>query len=151
MTINSLVGKTVVEVFLADDQEAIKFDVIQDNTNATIFSIIARCDGDCCSHTWIEDVINPEVLIGSPVLSVEDLELPTELCGKTKLDSDSYYEEEMQYYGCAVKTDKGTCTIGYRNSSNGYYGGNLVWPNDDYYYGGVFGQNMSNEKWVKIA
>lgn len=37
--------------------------------------------------------------------------------------------------------------------SNGYYGGNLVWPDADdspYYYGGVFGQNVSNNQWGPV-
>lgn len=135
-----LVGKTVKEIFLADDREAIKF-VLGDDSE-----IIARCDGDCCSHTWIEDVLAPEVAVGSPVLNVIDLELPEDLRTPTKTEN---YEEEMQYYGCAIETAKGRFTIAYRNSSNGYYGGNLAWPGESY-YGGVHGQNESTEQWKLI-
>jgi hypothetical protein len=40
--------------------------------------------------------------------------------------------------------------IDYRNESNGYYGGELCWP-DDHFYGGVHGQNVSTEQWVDVT
>lgn len=55
----------------------------------------------------------------------------------------------MAYYGCKITTGKGYALIDYRNSSNGYYGGSLSWP-DDHHYGGVSGQNNSNEEWRRI-
>lgn len=41
--------------------------------------------------------------------------------------------------------------IDYRNESNGYYSGNLSWGDGDYFYGGVYGQNVSKQDWQKIA
>ncbi len=58
---------------------------------------------------------------------------------------------ETKYYGCKITTDKGHIIIDYRNESNGYYGGDIVWPDDRSFYGGVFGQNVSDEKWKDIA
>lgn len=136
-----LVGKKIAAVYLSTDQQAIKF-VLDDGKDVDAFA-----DGDCCSHSWIEDVLDPESLIGKEVLAVEDLDLPDALCGPTKT---GYFEGEMRYYGCAIKTAGGVCTIAYRNSSNGYYGGNLSWPGD-YYYGGVFGQNEQKGDWKLIA
>lgn len=141
---NALVGKTITNIFLAADKGAIKF-VLSDGSE-----VIARCDGDCCSQTWIEDVINPEFAIGAEVMKAEDIDLPEEFCTKTKTD---YYEEEMQYYGFLIETSKGRFTLAYRNSSNGYYGGSLVWwPGDEEwrFYGGVHGQNVSNEEWEEV-
>jgi hypothetical protein len=138
---NCLIGKVIASIELAEDRGAIKF-VLDDGSE-----IIARCDGDCCSNTWIEDLINPEAAIG-PVLKAENIGLPEEFQQPTK--HEGFYEEEMQYYGFLIETPNGRCTIAYRNSSNGYYGGSLVWPSDDYFYGGVFGQNNSNEKWEKV-
>lgn len=116
-----LEGKIIKEIELADHQESIKF--VLDSGRV----IEADCWGDCCSHTWIEDVINPELVIGSPVLEAKEIELPDTLEHPTKTDN---YEEEMQYYGFEIKTAKGVCTIAYRNSSNGYYGGSLDWPRE---------------------
>lgn len=139
-----LIGKTITAVELTDDQEAIRF------TLADGSQIVALCDGDCCSHTWIEEVLNPEFAIGKPVLKAEDIELPTEFLTPTKTEND---EEEMAYYSFLIETANGRCTIAYRNSSNGYYGGNLSWP-DEYYHDCVF--NNYNKKvpefnWKPVA
>jgi hypothetical protein len=134
-----LIGKTITAVYFADDKQAIRFDVAGREE-----PIIARCAGDCCSHTWVENIENSEAIVGSPVLLAEDIAMPDLGNG-----GDGY--DVIQYYGFKIETTKGTCIIDYRNSSNGYYGGNLSWPPDDYYYGGVFGQNASTEKWERIA
>lgn len=135
---NPLVGKIINQIFLAEDQKAIKF-VFDDRSQIT-----AYCEGDCCSETWIEDLINPKAAIGSTVLAVRDLDLSDGQPTRTK-----YSEQVMQYYGCAIDTAKGTCTIEYRNSSNGYYGGSLSWKAEDH-YDGVFDQNKSAEKWRSV-
>lgn len=134
---NPLVGKIVTAVYLADDGGAIRFDVDGGDP------VVARADGDCCSHTWIESVDSPERLIGVPVVSVEDLEMP---------DLGSPDEDDViAYYGCKIVTEKGDVVIDYRNESNGYYGGDLSWPTDSYFYGGVYGQNVSTENWRLLA
>jgi hypothetical protein len=69
---HSLIGQVITAIHLTDDREAIKF-TLQDGTK-----VIARCYADCCSHTWIEDLINHDAAIGSPVTVVEDIELPDE-------------------------------------------------------------------------
>ena len=136
-TKNPLIGKTVRAVHLADDKGAIRFDV--DGCEP----IIARADGDCCSHTWIEGLDTPSLLIGGEVTAVEDLAMPD-------LGQPDEYDV-IEYYGCKITTTKGACVIDYRNSSNGYYGGSLSWPSDDYFYGGVYGQNVSKEEWKQVA
>lgn len=136
-----LVGQTITAVALADDREAIKFALADGR------EIIARCDADCCSSTWIEDVIDPAAALGT-VTKAEDIALPDEWQVATKTGKD---EEEMAYYGFAIETEKGRCTIAYRNSSNGYYGGSLEWPDSGYFYGGVCGHNISKELWRPLV
>ena len=81
------------------------------------------------------------------VISVNDIEMPN--LGQP--DEDETDEDEtIAYYGCKICTDKGDIIIDYRNESNGYYGGGLSWPDDTYYYGGVWGQNISEEKWIPL-
>ena len=138
MNDNILVGKKIVAVYLAEDREAIRFDV------EGAEPIIARADGDCCSHTWIEGIEGAERMIGV-VTKAEDIPMPY----SSEDDKDNY--DVIAYYGFQITTDKGDAVIDYRNSSNGYYGGSLSWPGDNYYYGGVFGQNVSNEVWTLIA
>lgn len=62
-----LVGKKITAVFLAKDQQAIRFDIKDGEP------IIARADGDCCSSTWIEHVEGVKRLVGGTVRSVEDI------------------------------------------------------------------------------
>jgi len=131
----ALIGKTIQAIYLADDKMAIRFDVEGDE-------VIARTDGDCCSHSWIEAVENPEALIGSPVIEVRDLD-----SGER---DEREYGEVVQHYGFSLSTARGTCKLDYRNESNGYYGGNLAWDGD-YFYGGVHGQNVSSCAWKLIA
>lgn len=133
---NVLVGKTIQAVYLSQDREAIKF--VLDNGD----EVIARCDGDCCSYTWIESVELPS--LPAHVRSAEDVDLPeTASVHETSVDC-------VAYYGLKLVTSTGHLIIDYRNNSNGYYGGSLVWPGD-YFYGGVYDQNGSTEGWVKLS
>jgi hypothetical protein len=133
-----LIGKTVTAVFVSEGGGAIRFDVTKGE------SVVARADGECCSHSWIETVQGVDQLIGSPVVSVEDVDMPD-------LGSSGHDDEQMAYYGCKITTRKGYALIDYRNSSNGYYGGNLSWVGHDYFFGGVFEQNGSMENWKPVV
>lgn len=137
MNENKLIGKNVVSVYLATDNKAIRFDT-KDG-----LILIAQADGDCCSNSWIENVEAPERILGT-VLSVEDINMPDQ-----PYDESEY--ECIAFYGCKIITDKGECVIDYRNESNGYYGGHLVWLGDDSFYGGVYGQNISTAEWRKLS
>lgn len=129
-----LIGKTIKEVKIADDKKAILF-ATEDG------DIIAKTDGDCCSSTWIEHIELPAMGFPAKVAAAENIDMPD-------LGSPDEYES-IAYYGFKITTDKGVIVIDYRNESNGYYGGNLAWPGD-HFYGGVYGQNVSNEQWKTV-
>lgn len=131
-----LEGKTILDIKIADDKEAIKFITNEGD-------VIARCDADCCSYTWVEEIELPAGGFPAQVLKAEDLDL-------NKPDESNDEHECLAFYGFKISTDKGDIIIDYRNSSNGYYGGNLSWPNDSCFYGGVYGQNVSKENWVEV-
>ena len=131
---NILVGKTILEIKIATDKKAILF-ITEDGEH------IAKCDGDCCSSTWIENIETPVLGFPATVIYVEDIALGD--------DEENDYGL-IAHYGLKINTDKGDIILDYRNESNGYYGGNLSWENDDYYYGGVYGQNVSTCEWQKI-
>ena len=137
---NPLVGKKLEKVLVSKDRLAVKFVLAGGE------EVIARCDADCCSYTWIEGVEFPS--LPAKVISVEDIEMPyaTPPGGKNGPgDPDS-----VEFYGLRVITDRGHLVIDYRNDSNGYYGGSLSWPGDSHFYGGVFGQNKSTvTEWVE--
>ncbi len=131
-----LVGKILTGIQIAEDKGAIRCAIDGGE-------IIARADGDCCSHSWIESVELPALGFPCLVTAVSDLDMPEQ-------PYDTNEHECLRFYGCKISTDKGDIVIDYRNSSNGYYGGNLCWPDDGYFYGGVYGQNVSKEKWQDI-
>ena len=125
-----LIGKTLTAVDLAADKKAIRFTVDGE-------AVVAKCDGDCCSSTWIESVEMPAGGLPAKILEAADLDLPSQ-------DNDGHL---IQFYGLKLTTDKGDLVLDYRNESNGYYGGNLSWPGE-YHYGGVYGQNNCTEDWA---
>lgn len=133
---NILIGKNLLAIKIADDKQAILF--VTDSGE-----IVAECDADCCSSTWVEHIEMPALGFPAMVISVTDLDLP----GSQK-DHPDY--DCLAVYGLKITTNKGEIIIDYRNSSNGHYGGNLCWPGDCY-YGGVYGQNYSSMNWVDIA
>lgn len=130
-----LVGKVIEKVMIAEDKKAICFIVENDE-------VIARADGDCCSSTWIEHIELPAMGFPAKVISCNNLDMPN----LGSQDEDEF----IQYYGYKITTDKGEMIIDYRNESNGYYGGDLVWD-DDHFYGGVHGQNTSNNQWKELT
>lgn len=130
---STLIGKTLTKVELASDKLAIRFTVDGE-------TVVAECDADCCSYTWIESVEIPAGGLPAKVLAATDLDLPSQ-------DKDG---DLLQFYGLKLTTDKGDLVLDYRNESNGYYGGRLSWPGE-YHYGGVYGQNNSKREWVEAA
>lgn len=135
-----LIGKTVTEMKIAEDKQALLF-VTTDG------EFIAHCDADCCSYTWIESVELPALGFPFEILEIIDLDMP-------EVEYDHEEHDVLAFYGVKIATNKGDMVIDYRNDSNGYYGGNIVWPMDEgeynYFYGGVYGQNVSKEEWVDI-
>lgn len=132
-----LQGKTITKAELATDKHAIRFSILGEEP------IIARTEGDCCSVSWIEHVELPAGGFPAVVHEVQDLALPGSC-------EDHPIYDCLQVYGLKITTDKGDMVIDYRNSSNGYYGGSLVWPDEDF-YGGVFGQNESNDDFQPLT
>ena len=141
MNQNILVGKTLKSIYLAEDRQAIKFEMEGGD-------VIVRCDAECCSYTWVEHIELPALGFPAVVTAVEDLDMPEGKPSEFHTDPDS-----LQFYGCKISTDRGEIVIDYRNDSNGYYGGNLSWPGGEYehFYGGVYGQNVSKEQWKQVA
>lgn len=106
-----LIGHKVDEVWVQAGEEAIFF--LADGVWFTWYAW-----GDCCSESWFADIIGFNNLLGRVVTDVQDLELPDTDQSRTRQESD-------QVYGIQLTTDMGHVTIAYRNSSNGYYGGEL--------------------------
>jgi hypothetical protein len=145
---NPIIGKTVTGLKIAADRMALLFQF------GDCDELIVRVGGDCCSHTWIENVELPVNGFPAKVLVVDDLTLPGwfSWLRKSKYHDDNSDNDHVSYYGCRIKTDRGDIAIDYRNESNGYYGGDLNWDGEGGYYGeGVFDQNVSKLEWQEIT
>jgi hypothetical protein len=112
--LKDLIGHIVFNVMVTDDEGAVRF------ACAGGVMIDYGCVGDCCSETWIAEVLNLSALIGHTVQNVEELELPISSSSEPDPRSRQEYDE---LYGYRLDTEAGSCTIVFRNSSNGCYGG----------------------------
>lgn len=105
--------KTIKSITVYGDyQDQIKFETDDGD-------IIYDAVGDCCSASYFSDIWNAQNIIGKKVVRVEELQLE---------DGDAPYrpsrEEYDSIYGFRLwNEDDGVCVIIFRNSSNGYYGG----------------------------
>lgn len=105
---HELVDKTITAVWLGDDHDRLVFET--DHGPVAYF-----VDGDCCSHSWFNDILGVDCLLGGTVTATESISM-------NEAESSHAYDV-LQDYGIKITTDKGYADIVYRNSSNGYYGG----------------------------
>lgn len=75
---------------------------------------------DCCSESWFSDITGVSALLGQRVRAAERVELPD-----YDTEDGRCLQEVDQAYGYQLQTAKGRVDIVFRNSSNGYYGGEL--------------------------
>ena len=117
-----LFGKVISNIYLSDDSTEIVFrgqDELHQDKSWSYDAV-----GDCCSHSWIESIENPEHLIDSVIIGIEE---KPETEDKSTVDDD---DECIRVYGYTLKTARGYTDIEFRNSSNGYYGGDLEYRPD---------------------
>lgn len=74
--------------------------------------------GDCCSECWWADAIGVKQLLDYEVRAAEEIDMP-----QPANVNDRTRQEEDVVYGFRVRTERGVCDLIFRNSSNGYYGG----------------------------
>jgi hypothetical protein len=109
-----LIGKIITGLSVSVGEDVLAFEH-QDGTR-TIYDAY----GDCCSETWFADITGVNALIGGIVISVDDVDMKG-----YNTDDGRGRQEEDEVYGYKIVTDKGYADIVFRNSSNGYYGGNV--------------------------
>jgi len=109
VVMSDLIGKLVTGLKIGDGETVM---VVEFEGGQSVY----ECEGDCCSNTWIADIVGVQRLIGHTVLKVEQLDVPEVEDGRTRQEYD-------QFYGVKLITDGGYVDVVYRNSSNGYYGG----------------------------
>lgn len=114
-----LFGQCIKHIYTDDDKEYLVFINNLDN----FWTYYA--EKDCCSYSWFESINNPENLIDARVIGIEEKDEDYEE-ENFKEDSD----EVIKIYGYTLKTYKGYTDIEFRNSSNGYYGGDCIFMHD---------------------
>jgi len=110
-----LVGRTIQSFQLNDERTELMFNMADGG------KVLLETEADCCSETWIEGIDNEDALVGGTIRLVEDIDMP----GLGDVPSPNHPEavDVVAYYGMKIETNRGTCVLDYRNSSNGYYGG----------------------------
>jgi hypothetical protein len=102
-----LVGKTLSSVENIDDIE-LYFITTEDEE----FKLYHQ--QDCCESVSIEDICGDlNDLVGSPILLAEEVE------GDCERDPDEYESHTWTFY--KISTNKGSVTIRWYGTSNGYY------------------------------
>ncbi len=107
----ALIGKQVVGLHTDSDCQLL--------FTLTDGYILMLYEGDCCSSSRIESIINPKALLAGPVLHIEDLDV-----SYLEEDTPQWNDGEKRAYGHKLVTMGGACEIAFINTSpNGYYGG----------------------------
>lgn len=105
-----LIGRTVRAVYLDRTSDSLHFETDEGGVRAQV-------EGDCCSVSWFYSVTRLENLLGQRVALFVDADPDCDCEDGLGL------QEYDQAYAFGIVTPKGVCTVCYRNSSNGYYGG----------------------------
>jgi hypothetical protein len=108
-----LLGSRVKTILVSPDQEELVFKL----RNGCDIVLITKAD--CCSETWFADIIGVSSLLDELITGVSILP-------DTFPDDDRSRQSYDTAYGFTLSTQKGVTTIAYRNSSNGYYGGDCT-------------------------
>lgn len=79
--------------------------------------------GDCCSSSFFSEILNPQNILGQKITEVKEIDLEP---GEAPIRKGTSEDDHEQIYGIHITSEKGTCTIIFRNHSNGYYGGSIM-------------------------
>lgn len=137
-----LLGKTINKIEISDDGLYLKF---IDIDGMEYYYYAAN---DCCNSVWFStDVYNASAMLNSPILEVEDIQVD--------LEKFPYPEEEypdvQDSYGIKIKTIKGITNVVYRNSHNGYYGGDCIYLDSDLVNSGYYHKNLKAKTWTEVT
>lgn len=103
---SNLVGKTLKLAKKVDD-ERMEFEDSEGNT------YVMYHNQDCCEHVYIDDIVGElQDLIDTPILRAEE---------RTSNDDAKDGEESHTWTFYEIATIKGSVTIKWYGSSNGYY------------------------------
>lgn len=118
-----LEGRTIKSIRTNADHTVLAFD--------TDDGVIAYgAEGDCCSESWFHHFSGVQELLGANVLQVESAPSwePSARSDVTAEDiaEDSRHDSDNKDYWFDIFTVNAQTRIEMRNSSNGYYGGDVI-------------------------
>lgn len=112
-----LAGKRLAGVAISEDQERLIF-TLDDRRTVTY-----TAEGDCCSRSWIEHLTVPPDIEGAEVTAWAEQDMG---------EKETADWETIRVYQTSFATAKGEIVVEYRNASNGYYGGWLAGPVEEW-------------------
>ena len=110
--------KPIASVGVEEDGHLLVFRLVDGRT------LTYAAQGDCCSNSWVEHITVPPDIAGTVFTGYSEQDM-----GETR-DSDDW--EVLRVYQTAFQSPKGEVVVEYRNSSNGYYGGWLEGPREQW-------------------
>lgn len=114
--LKDLIGKKITKIYI--NEEYLRFDT--DNGNYTYV-----VSGDCCSHSYFYDFYGVKNLLeNGAIKEIKNVQLdPTDLKVRDP------HGDDIKVYGYQFTTEGKygdvTAVFSFRNSSNGYYGGDI--------------------------
>jgi len=110
-----LFGKTIQKIYMDSEKNYIVF---CGWTQQDVWPY--RVTGGCCSSSQFDDLLDFQVLIGNEIIGIE----------KRLYEDTHSTSETIKTYGYMLKTIKGQAEIVFRNTSNGYYDGDMEYLSD---------------------
>lgn len=141
-----LIGKTITAMYVNEDESILKF-VIEGQGE-----MYYEAEGDCCSESWFADIIFTTYRTKFPlaVTGVEVLDVPEWL--NDVMTKDGRCRQEFdQVYGYNIISADNAINIVYRNSSNGYYGGNCCLMDLEGRWSEYAKKKVDKAQWTQIA
>lgn len=114
--LEDLVGASVTGLWVDPGEEHLRI-VLADGR-----VLVGETDGDCCSETWWADATGVKQLIGGIVSAAKEIPMDD-----YDVNDGRGRQSDDEAYGVRITTNLGVCDLVFRNSSNGYYGGSVIW------------------------
>lgn len=108
--IGVLVGKTLISCVLGKQKDVVEFET----TSGSVYELYH--EPDCCESVFVEDICGDlQDLVGSPILQAE------EVSNKDNESLPNYNDYSYTWTFYKLATVKGSVTIRWYGTSNGYY------------------------------
>lgn len=120
---DALKGHSIVDIYLSGSKTDVA--IVIGGTDYMVSVAMLETEGDCCSHSWIEHIGNPEACHLARFIDWQEVNIDPSDDGLSEDEKEAANSGELKFYFFKLTTSKGETLIEMRNSSNGYYGGML--------------------------